>query len=211
MSCRCFAEDCTRILPLSINQILNFWRYRCLSCGRCKSCCLRQTVNILPVFLQFKRNAKVQEERKVCSHSRAANGEESSVLLVRHSLRFPQHSFNVRRALWSTQMAQQVSRLVLLHVFTSVMRRLSSYFGKTKLRVWASTRHTRKSNEPIKMRSKYSQPYRGKTRLAKHYSYRFSKYLNCIRFLNCIFQFNSLDGILIVLLFFCRCFRIRIS
>ena len=52
------------------------------------------------------------------------------------------------------------------------------------------------------MRSKYSQPYRGKTRLAKHYSYRSFKSLNCIRLLNCIFQFNSLDGILIVLLFF---------
>ena len=46
------------------------------------------------------------------------------------------------------------------------------------------------------------QPYRGKTRLAKHYSHRFFKSLNCIRLLNCIVQFNSLDDILIVLLFF---------
>ena len=120
----------------SFDQSKRAKRYCCLSCRgcNCKSCCLRQTVNILPVFLQFKRNAKVQEERKVCSHSCAANGEESSVLLVRHRLRFPQHSFNVRRALWSTQMARQVSRLVLLYVCTSMMRRLAIYFEIIKLR-----------------------------------------------------------------------------
>ena len=51
------------------------------------------------------------------------------------------------------------------------------------------------------MQSKYMQS-RGKTSLAKHCSYRFFKSLNCIRLLNYIFQCSSLDGILIVLLFF---------
>ena len=46
-------------------------------------------------FLQLKRNEEIQEKRKVCSHSRPSDGEESSVLLVRYSLRFSKHGFNV--------------------------------------------------------------------------------------------------------------------